>query len=136
MARFGMVSKLLAHPGRRSELMELLPAATREVHGADGCELYVGSQDRDDLDKIRVFEAWRDEEAHPALAWTCRRSAGSSSARLPLVAVVARLSGYRGPPHCLPHRPPSDALLGLEIRARRSRPREQALTWLNTTGAT
>ena len=45
MARFGMVSKLLAHTGRRSELVELLLAATREVRGADGCELYVVSQD-------------------------------------------------------------------------------------------
>ena len=29
MARFGMVSKFLAHTGRRSELVELLLAATR-----------------------------------------------------------------------------------------------------------
>jgi quinol monooxygenase YgiN len=68
MARFGMVGKLLAHPGRRGELVELLLAATRELQGAGGCELYVVSQDRDDLDKIWVFEAWRDEAAHPRLA--------------------------------------------------------------------
>jgi hypothetical protein len=73
MARFGMVGKLLAHPGRRGELVELLLAATRELQGADGCELYVVSQDRDDLDKIWVFEAWRDER-RIAPRWTCQRS--------------------------------------------------------------
>jgi quinol monooxygenase YgiN len=66
MARFGMVGKLVAQPGRGGELLELLIAATRELQGADGCELYVVSQDRDDLDTIWVFEAWRDEAAHRA----------------------------------------------------------------------
>jgi quinol monooxygenase YgiN len=66
MARFGMVGKLVAHPGRRGELLDLLMAATRELQGADGCELYVVSHDRDDLDTIWVYEAWRDEAAHRA----------------------------------------------------------------------
>ena len=66
MARLGMAGKLVAHPGRRRELVELLLAATRELQGADGCELYVVSQDRDGLDKIWVFETWRDEAAHCA----------------------------------------------------------------------
>jgi hypothetical protein len=30
MARFAMVGKLVAHPGRRGELVDLLMAATRE----------------------------------------------------------------------------------------------------------
>jgi quinol monooxygenase YgiN len=66
MARFGMVGKLVAHPGRRSDLVGLLISATRALQDADGCELYVVSQDRDDLDTIWVFEAWRDEAAHRA----------------------------------------------------------------------
>jgi quinol monooxygenase YgiN len=61
-----MVGKLVAQPGQSQELLELLIAATRELQGADGCELYVVSQDRDDLDTIWVFEAWRDEAAHRA----------------------------------------------------------------------
>jgi quinol monooxygenase YgiN len=56
----------VAQPGQGQELLELLIAATRELQGADGCELYVVSQDRDDLDSIWVFEAWRDEAAHRA----------------------------------------------------------------------
>ena len=63
MARFGMVGKLVAQPGWGGELVDLLMAVTRESQGADGCELYVVSQDRDGLDKIWVFEAWRDEAA-------------------------------------------------------------------------
>jgi quinol monooxygenase YgiN len=66
MGRFGMVGKLVAQPGQGQELLKLLIAATRELQGADGCELYVVSQDRDDLDTIWVFEAWRDEAAHRA----------------------------------------------------------------------
>jgi quinol monooxygenase YgiN len=66
MARFGMVGNLVAHPGRRGELVDLLMAATRELQGADGCELYVVGQDRHDFDRIWVFEAWRDEAAHRA----------------------------------------------------------------------
>ena len=56
----------MAYPGRRGELVDLLMAATRELQGADGCELYVVSQDRDNLDRIWVFEAWRDEAAYRA----------------------------------------------------------------------
>jgi uncharacterized protein DUF6069 len=41
MARFGMVGKLVAQPGRGGELLELLMAPTRELKSADGCELYV-----------------------------------------------------------------------------------------------
>jgi hypothetical protein len=32
--------------------VELLMAATRELQSVDGCELYVISQDRDDLETI------------------------------------------------------------------------------------
>jgi quinol monooxygenase YgiN len=66
MARFGMVGKLMAQPGRRGQLVALLLVASRELQGVDGCELYVVSQDRDDLDMIWVVEAWRDEAAHRA----------------------------------------------------------------------
>jgi quinol monooxygenase YgiN len=66
MARFGMVGKLVAQPGRGQELLKLLIAATRELRSVDGCELYVVSQDRDNLETVWVFEAWRDEAAHRA----------------------------------------------------------------------
>jgi quinol monooxygenase YgiN len=88
MARFGMVGKLVAQPGWGGELVDLLMAVTRESQGADGCELYVVSQDRDDLDTIWVFEAWRDEAAHraslglPAVrGWSSAGCRSSPSAR-------------------------------------------------------
>jgi quinol monooxygenase YgiN len=56
----------MAQPGRRGQLVALLLVASRELQGVDGCELYVVSQDRDDLDTIWVVEAWRDEAAHRA----------------------------------------------------------------------
>ena len=45
MAQFGMVGKLVAHPGRRDELVELLMSGVSEVKKADGCELYVVSRE-------------------------------------------------------------------------------------------
>jgi quinol monooxygenase YgiN len=66
MAQFGMVGKLVAHPGRRDELVELLLSGVSEVKKADGCELYVVSREVDDRNTIWVVEAWRDEAAHRA----------------------------------------------------------------------
>jgi len=66
MAQFGMVGKLVAHPGRRDELVELLMSAVSELKKTDGCELYVVSREVDDRNTIWVVEAWRDEAAHRA----------------------------------------------------------------------
>jgi quinol monooxygenase YgiN len=85
MARFGMVGKLVAQPGRGGELLELLMPATRELKSADGCELYVISQDRDNLETIWVFEAWRDEAAHRA-SLDMAGVRGVIQHRLPLIA--------------------------------------------------
>jgi quinol monooxygenase YgiN len=65
-ARFGMHGKLVAQPGRREELLELLMAGTEHLAGADGCELYLVSRDADDPDVIWVAEVWRDQAAHRA----------------------------------------------------------------------
>jgi quinol monooxygenase YgiN len=66
MARFGMLGKLVTHPGRREELVELLMDATRHLAGVDGSELYVVSRAVDDPDAVWVVEVWRDETAHRA----------------------------------------------------------------------
>jgi quinol monooxygenase YgiN len=63
MVGFGMVSKFVAQPGRRAELLELLTAGTQ---GLDGCELYLINRAVDDPDTIWIFELWRDEAAHRA----------------------------------------------------------------------
>lgn len=66
MARFGMLGKLVTHPGRREELVELLMDTTKHLAGADGSELYLVSRAVDDPDAVWVVEVWRDEAAHRA----------------------------------------------------------------------
>jgi quinol monooxygenase YgiN len=66
MARFGMVGKLVAHPGRREEVVELLIAGTVGSGGMEGCELYLVSRSVDEPDTVWVVEVWRDEAAHRA----------------------------------------------------------------------
>jgi quinol monooxygenase YgiN len=66
MAGFGMLGKLVTHPGRREELVEVLLDAAKQLGNVDGCELYVISRDADDADALWVVEAWRDEAAHRA----------------------------------------------------------------------
>jgi quinol monooxygenase YgiN len=66
MAGFGLLGKLVAHPGRREELVEVLLDAAKQLGSVDGCELYVVSRDADDADALWVVEAWRDEAAHRA----------------------------------------------------------------------
>jgi quinol monooxygenase YgiN len=63
----------IRHGGQTGGPARTGPRAPRAAHrrdegvaGADGCELYVVGQDRDDLDRIWVLEAWRDEAAHRA----------------------------------------------------------------------
>jgi quinol monooxygenase YgiN len=60
MIRFTMVGKLVAHPGRRDELVELLMAGIRELKRADSRDVYVIRQENDNLHTIWVVEAWRD----------------------------------------------------------------------------
>jgi quinol monooxygenase YgiN len=66
MARFGTIGRLVAHPGRREELVELLVAGTEGSNGMDGCELYLVSRSADEPDTVWVVEVWRDQAAHRA----------------------------------------------------------------------
>src|SRR4030095_6112136 len=66
MSRFGMFGRLVAHPGRREELIELLTTSAEGLGSVDGCELYVVSRSTDDPDTVWVCEVWRDEAAHRA----------------------------------------------------------------------
>jgi quinol monooxygenase YgiN len=66
MAGFGMLGRIVTHPGRREELVEVLLDAAKRLGEVDGCELYVVSRDAADPDTLWVVEAWRDEAAHDA----------------------------------------------------------------------
>ena len=70
-----MVGKLVAHPGRRDELM----AGIRELKNADGCDLYVVSREVGDGNTIWVVEAWCDDAVH-RVSLDTQRSVRLSSA--------------------------------------------------------
>ena len=63
MGGFGMLGKLVAHPGRRDELVRLLIGGTEHSAGMEGCQLYMVSRAVDNPDAVWVVELWRDEAA-------------------------------------------------------------------------
>lgn len=66
MKRFGLHNVLIAHPGKRDELAQLLLDGTKIVATLPGCELYIVSTDEKDPNAIYVTEVWRTEADHEA----------------------------------------------------------------------
>ena len=66
MTRFGLHGTLLAHPGQRDALAQLLLAGTRVVGTLPGCEIYIVSIDEKDETAVHVTEVWRSEADHKA----------------------------------------------------------------------
>lgn|SRR5947208_15132285 len=65
MTRFGLISKITAHPGRGDALAEVLLDAARQIRrSVPGCESYVIARAPDDPDAIWVTEVWESREAH------------------------------------------------------------------------
>jgi quinol monooxygenase YgiN len=64
-SRFGLVGKLVAKPGERDRLADVLLRAAQAVAEAQGCRLYVVGVS-DDPDAVWVVEVWDDREAHQA----------------------------------------------------------------------
>ena len=60
---FGMVGKMRAAPGKRSELVAILAGGTQAM---PGCISYVVSEDASDPDAIWIHEVWNNEESHKA----------------------------------------------------------------------
>ena len=60
---YGLIGKLLAVPGRRDELVEILNAGSADM---PGCLSYVVARDRKDGDAIWVTEVWETEAHHRA----------------------------------------------------------------------
>jgi quinol monooxygenase YgiN len=59
-----MCGKVIAVPGRRDELVDVLLEAAEVVGQMPECELYVVSTVRGEDDAIWVTELWASEEAH------------------------------------------------------------------------
>lgn len=66
MGKFGLFGKLLAHEGKRDELVQVLLEASAILKNFDGCEWYVVNVSDEEPDAIWVTELWRDEAAHQA----------------------------------------------------------------------
>ena len=66
MTRFGLHGTLLAHPGQRDALAQLLLEGTKVVGTLPGAEIYVVSIDEKDANAVHVTEIWRSEADHKA----------------------------------------------------------------------
>lgn len=66
MEKFGLFGKVIAHQGKRDELVQVLLQAASILKNFDGCEWYVVNVSDKEPDAIWVTEIWRDEAAHHA----------------------------------------------------------------------
>ena len=64
--RFGLHGKLLAHPGQRDALAQILLDAAKVVSSLPGCEIYFVSTDEKDANAVYVTEVWKAEADHKA----------------------------------------------------------------------
>ncbi len=60
---YGLIGKMIAGPGQRDALVELLLEGSGEM---PGCRSYVVARDPADDDAIWVTEVWDDESSHRA----------------------------------------------------------------------
>ena len=61
--KYGLIGKMLATPGKRDELIDILLGG---VSGMPGCLSYVVARDSEDADALWVSEVWESKEAHEA----------------------------------------------------------------------
>src|SRR5687767_1336195 len=66
MKKFGLHNTLVAHPGQRDTLAQLLLDGTKIVAALPGCEMYIVSVDEKDANIIYVTEVWTTEADHKA----------------------------------------------------------------------
>lgn len=62
-AMYGIIGKMLAHPEKRNELIEILLAGTQNM---PGCNSYIISKDLADENALWVNEVWDSKESHTA----------------------------------------------------------------------
>ena len=60
---YGIIGKMLAHPGKRDELIEILLAGTQNM---PGCKSYIVSKDLADENALWINEVWDSKESHTA----------------------------------------------------------------------
>jgi quinol monooxygenase YgiN len=60
---YGLIGKMIAKPGQRDALIEILLGSTGEM---PGCRLYLVGADPNDANAIWITEAWDSEAQHDA----------------------------------------------------------------------
>jgi len=60
---YGLIGKMMAHPGQRDALIEILLEGTSEM---PGCLSYIIAKDPTDEDAIWITEVWTDKKHHEA----------------------------------------------------------------------
>lgn len=79
---YGLIGKMLAQPGQRDALLEILAAGTAEM---PGCLSYVIARDPADADALWITEVWSDRDSHQASLGLPAVQAAIAAAR-PLLA--------------------------------------------------
>jgi len=64
VSKFALYGKVMAQPGQRDPLVELLLEAAETLGDLPECELYIVNTAPDEPDAIWVTELWASEEAH------------------------------------------------------------------------
>ncbi len=64
MKPFALHNLLKAKPGQGDKLANILLEASKLIANANGCSLYMVSQDQQDTDAIWVTEVWQSEKDH------------------------------------------------------------------------
>jgi quinol monooxygenase YgiN len=62
---YGLQGKMLAKPGQRDALLQLLVQASRGA-AMPGCRIYIVSEVPAEPDAISILEVWDDKAAHDA----------------------------------------------------------------------
>jgi quinol monooxygenase YgiN len=60
---YGLIGKMIARPGQRDALAEILLAGTQAM---PGCRSYIVAADPADANAIWITEVWDDEASHQA----------------------------------------------------------------------
>ncbi len=66
MSKFGLYSKITAHPGQRDALVAVLLEAVASMQHVPDCELYIVNVSATEPDAVWVTEVWSSQAAHEA----------------------------------------------------------------------
>ena len=63
---YAMTGKLIALPGKRAEMTDILLRAANVVRELPGCRMYIVCEEASNENTVWVFEMWDDKESHDA----------------------------------------------------------------------